>query len=79
MELVPLARSSCCDKAPMDSFFHAVKTTSVDFAQCQSRAEAQQHLFDYIRLFYGQKHLHSPLGYYPQVEKFQTTNKTASV
>ena len=65
---------SCYDNAVTESFFHTLKTESVDFQQYQSRAEAHQHLFDYIEVFYNQKRLHSSLGYHTPGETLQGIN-----
>ena len=51
-----------------------VSTESVDFEQFQSRAEAHQHLFDYIEVFYNHKRLHSSLGYHTPWETLQEIN-----
>jgi len=66
--------SSCYDNAVTESFFHTLKTESVDFEHYQSRAEAHQHLFDYIEVFYNQKRLHSSLGYHTPEQVLQEIN-----
>jgi len=66
--------SSCYDNAVTESFFHTLKTESVDFEHFQSRTEAHQHLFDYIEVFYNQKRLHSSLGYHTPEQKLQEIN-----
>jgi transposase InsO family protein len=67
---------SCYDNAVAESFFHTLKTESVDFEQFQSRAEAHHHLFDYIEVFYNQKRLHSSLGYHTPCETLQGINNS---
>lgn len=67
---------SCYDNAVTESFFHTLKTESVDFEQFQSRAEAHHHLFDYIEVFYNQKRLHSSLGYHTPCETLQGINNS---
>jgi len=62
---------SCYDNAVTESFFHTLKTESVDFEHFQSRAEAHHHLFFYIEVFYNQKRLHSSLGYHTPGEILQ--------
>jgi transposase InsO family protein len=62
---------SCYDNAVTESFFHTLKTESVDFEHFESRAEAHHHLFDYIEVFYNQKRMHSSLGYHTPCEKLQ--------
>jgi transposase InsO family protein len=54
--------SNCYDNAVTESFFHTLKTESVDFEHYQSRAEAHQHLFDYIEMFYNQKRPVTPFS-----------------
>jgi putative transposase len=76
-QLVPCIQSnglSCYDNAVTESFFHTLKTESVDFEHYQSRVEAHQHLFDYIEVFYNQKRLHSSLGYHTPEQKLQEIN-----
>lgn len=70
---------SCYDNAVTETFFHTLKTESVDFEQFQSRAEAHQHLCDYIEVFYNHKRLHSSLGYHTPWETLQEIhNKKAA-
>ncbi len=54
---------SCYDNAVAESFFHTLKTESVDHEQFRFRDGAHLHLFDYIEVFYNQQRLHSSLGY----------------
>jgi putative transposase len=77
MQPVPFVQSNgsnCYDNAVTESFFHTLKTESVDFEHFPSRAEAHQHLFDYIEVFYNQKRLHSSLGYHTPVQMLQDIN-----
>jgi len=66
--------SSCYDNAVTESFFHTLKTESVDFEHYQSRVDAHQHLFDYIEVFYNQQRLHSSLGYQTPGQTLQEIN-----
>ena len=66
--------SNCYDNAVTESFFHTLKTESVDHEHFQTRAEAHQHLFDYIEVFYNQKRLHSSLGYNTPMTMLQEIN-----
>ena len=66
--------SSCYDNAVTESFFHTLKTESVDFEHYQSRVYAHQHLFDYIEVFYNQQRLHSSLGYHTPEQTLQGIN-----
>ena len=56
-------KGNCWDNAPMESFFHSLKTECVGFEDYRSRDEARVSLFDYIELFYNRKRRHSSLGY----------------
>jgi putative transposase len=74
---VPFIQSnglSCYDNAVTETFFHTLKTESVDFENFHTRTEAHQHLFDYIEVFYNHKRLHSSLGYHTPGQKLQETN-----
>ncbi len=42
-------KADCFDNAPMESFFHTLKTELVHHREYQTRAEAQRDLFAYIR------------------------------
>jgi transposase InsO family protein len=49
--------------APMESFFHSLKTERVHHRIYGTRAEARRDLFQYIEGFYNSRRLHSALGY----------------
>lgn len=54
-------KGNCWDNAPMESFFHSLKTEWVVFEDYKTRSEAKTSLFDYIELFYNRKRRHSAL------------------
>ncbi len=56
-------KGNCWDNAPMESFFHSLKTEWVGFEDYKTRSEARASLFDYIELFYNRKRRHSALKY----------------
>jgi putative transposase len=56
-------KGNCWDNAPMESFFHSLKTEWVGFEDYKTRSEARTSLFDYIELFYNRKRRHSALKY----------------
>ena len=56
-------RGNCWDNAPMESFFHSLKTEWVGFEDYKTRSEARTSLFDYIELFYNRTRRHSALKY----------------
>lgn len=55
-------KGNCWDNAPMESFFHSLKTEWVVFEDYITRSEARSSLFSYIELFYNRKRRHSSLG-----------------
>ena len=55
-------KGNCWDNAPMESFFHSLKTEWVIFEDYKTRSEARSSLFSYIELFYNRKRRHSSLG-----------------
>jgi len=60
--------ADCYDNAPMESFFHTLKTELVHHRQYQTRTEAQRDIFAYIEGFYNRVRLHSAIGYLPPIE-----------
>lgn len=56
-------KGNCWDNAPMESFFHTLKTELTGFEDYKTRSEARTSLFDYIELFYNRKRRHSALQY----------------
>ena len=56
-------KGDCWDNAPMESFFHSLKTECVNFERYQTRSQARRSLFDYIEVFYNRKRLHSTINY----------------
>ena len=56
-------KGNCWDNAPMESFFHSLKTEWVVFEDYKTRSEARASLFDYIEFFYNRKRRHSALKY----------------
>ena len=56
-------KGNCWDNAPMESFFHTLKTERVHHRVYATRAEARRDLFQYIEGFYNPRRLHSALGY----------------
>jgi putative transposase len=54
-------KGNCWDNAPMESFFHSLKTEWVHFEDYKTRNEARLSIFSYIELFYNRKRRHSAL------------------
>jgi putative transposase len=54
--------------APLESFFHTLKTEHVHHCQYQTRAEAQSDIFAFIEGFYNRTRLHSAIGYIAPIQ-----------
>ncbi|WP_342724158.1 IS3 family transposase [Bradyrhizobium sp. B097] len=61
-------KADCYDNAPMESFFHTLKTELVHHRQYETRAEAQRDIFTFIEGFYNRIRLHSAIGYIAPIE-----------
>ena len=56
-------KGDCWDNAPMESWFHTLKTELVNHRDYQTRSQAKADIFDYIEVFYNRSRRHSALGY----------------
>jgi putative transposase len=56
-------KGNCWDNAPMESFFHTLKTERVHHRVYATKEQARRDLFAYIEGFYNSHRLHSALGY----------------
>jgi putative transposase len=56
-------RADCYDNAPMESFFHTLKTEQVYHQQYATRDQAKSDIFAYIEGFYNRTRRHSSIGY----------------
>ena len=61
-------KGDCWDNAPMESFFHTLKTERVHHRVYATREQARRDLFQYIEGFYNPRRLHSALGYISPAE-----------
>lgn len=61
-------KGDCLDNAPMESFFHTLKTELVHHRKYATRADAQRDLFAFIEGFYNRTRLHSGIGYISPTE-----------
>ena len=61
-------KGDCWDNAPMESFFHTLKTERVHHRVYATRDQARRDLFQYIEGFYNPRRLHSALGYISPAE-----------
>jgi len=58
-------KGNCWDNAPMESFFHTLKTELVYHRDYLARDEARRDIFEYIEVFYNRQRRHSTLGSQP--------------
>jgi putative transposase len=56
-------RADCYDNAPMESFFHTLKTEQIYHRQYATREQAKSDIFAYIEGFYNRTRRHSSIGY----------------
>jgi putative transposase len=56
-------RGNCWDNAPMESFFHSLKTELVMHCDYKTRDLARASLFDYMEVFYNRQRRHSTINY----------------
>jgi putative transposase len=61
-------KGDCYDNAPMESFFHTLKTERVYHRQYATRAGAQRDIFAYIEGFYNRTRRHSAIGYISSIQ-----------
>src|SRR5450432_2341846 len=56
-------KGNCWDNAPMESFFHTLKTELVMHCDYHTRTQARSSLFDYMEVFYNRQRRHSSIHY----------------
>lgn len=56
-------KGNCWDNAPMESWFHTLKSELVHHTRYATREVAKRDLFAYIEGYYNRQRLHSALGY----------------
>ena len=56
-------KGDCWDNAPMESWFHSLKTELVAHKDYLTRMQAKADIFEYIEAFYNRSRKHSTLGY----------------
>jgi transposase InsO family protein len=56
-------KGDCWDNAPMESFFHTLKTELVMHCDYRTREQARSSLFDYLEVFYNRHRRHSAIHY----------------
>src|SRR5437899_8310904 len=61
-------RADCYDNAPMESFFHTLKTELVHQQHYATREEARRDVFSYFEGFYNRSCRLSAIGYLSHIE-----------
>jgi putative transposase len=61
-------KGDCWDNAPMESFFHTLKTELVMHCDYRTRDQARASLFDYVEMFYNRQRRHSTINYEAPLE-----------
>src|SRR6267143_766431 len=61
-------KGDCYDNAPMESFFHTLKTELVHHRQYATPKEATRDIFAYIEGFYNRTRRHSAIGYISPIQ-----------
>lgn len=61
-------RGNCWDNAVAESFFHTLKTELVYHEIYETKAQANQSIFEYIEVFYNRQRMHSTNNYLSPVE-----------
>jgi putative transposase len=56
-------KGNCWDNAPMESFFHTLKTELVMHCDYKTRDQARASLFEYMEVFYNRQRRHSTIRY----------------
>jgi transposase InsO family protein len=56
-------KGDCWDNAPMESFFHSLKTELVMHCSYRTRDQARASVFDYVEVFYNRQRRHSTINY----------------
>ena len=56
-------KGNCYDNAPMESFFHTLKTELSYLGRFNTRKQAENEVKNYIDNFYIRSRLHSSLNY----------------
>jgi putative transposase len=61
-------KADCYDNAPMESFFHTLKTELVHHQHYATRQQAKRDIFAYIEGYYNRTRRHSAIGYISPIE-----------
>ena len=55
-------KGNCWDNAPVESFFHTLKTEMIYWEEFGTREAARRKIFEWIEVFYNRQRRHSTLG-----------------
>jgi len=61
-------KADCYDNAPMESFFHTLKTELVHHQHYATKEQAKNDIFAYIEGYYNRTRRHSAIGYISPIE-----------
>jgi len=61
-------KGNCWDNAVAESFFHTLKTELVYHELYETKAQANQSIFEYIEVYYNRQRMHSTNNNYSPVE-----------
>lgn len=56
-------KGDCWDNAPMESFFHTLKTDLVMHSDYKTPDQARASIFEYMDVFYNRQRRHSTIGH----------------
>ena len=73
-------KGNCWDNAVAESFFHTLKTELVYHEIYETKAQANQSIFEYIEVYYNRQRMHSTNDNYSPVEfeKMMLQNETVA-
>ena len=61
-------KGNCWDNAVAESFFHSLKTEFTNHEMFETRAKANEMIFEYIEVFYNRERMHSSNNYLSPVD-----------
>jgi len=61
-------KGNCWDNAVAESFFHSLKTELTNHEEFETKAQANEKIFEYIEIFYNRQRMHSSNNYLSPVE-----------
>jgi putative transposase len=64
-------KADCYDNAPMESFFHTLKTELVHHQHYATKEQAKRDIFAYIEGYYNRTRRHSAIGYTSPIQMEQ--------